>query len=235
MPRSRPISWSLARTSLRVVSPKLRTFRSWSSVRLTRCADGGDALALQAVGGPDGELQLGQAHVELALELGVERHRRGGRRRRGPRSGRPGPGSLYWTNGLRCLRRILAASTRAISGPSDAGRPDLAGSACRSWSAGRRGCSRPGTRRGCTGLKLASIGMTPISRSSVCPSAAGAVAAAVLDGHLEDERHVVGQGAEDVVGVDDLDRLVVEDVGGRDHAAAVALDADRPAAARSGS
>src|SRR4051794_31324257 len=36
-------------------------------------ADGGDALALQAVGGADGQLQLGEAHVELALQLGVDR------------------------------------------------------------------------------------------------------------------------------------------------------------------
>ena len=36
MPRSRPISWSLALTSLRVVSPKFRTVRSWSSFRETR-------------------------------------------------------------------------------------------------------------------------------------------------------------------------------------------------------
>ncbi len=56
----------------------------------------------------------------------------------------------------------------------------------------------------------------------------GPVAAAVLDGHLQVERHVVGQGAEDMVGVDDLDRLVVEDIGGRDDAAAVAVDPDRP-------
>src|SRR5262245_38710518 len=32
-------------------------------------ADGGDALALQAVGGADRQLELGEAHVELALEL----------------------------------------------------------------------------------------------------------------------------------------------------------------------
>ena len=60
------------------------------------------------------------------------------------------------------------------------------------------------------------------------PLGGGTVAAAVLDGHFQVERHVVGQGAEDVVGVDDLDRLVVEDVGGRDDAPAVAIDADRP-------
>src|SRR5438270_10939520 len=37
-------------------------------------ADGGDPLALQAVGGPDGQLELGQAHIELALELGIDGH-----------------------------------------------------------------------------------------------------------------------------------------------------------------
>ena len=56
----------------------------------------------------------------------------------------------------------------------------------------------------------------------------GAVAAAVLDGHFQVERHVVGQGAEDMVGIDDLDRLVVEDVGGRDDAPAIAIDPDGP-------
>ena len=54
----------------------------------------------------------------------------------------------------------------------------------------------------------------------------GPVAPAVLDAHFEVERHVVGQRAEDVVGIDDLDGLVVEDVGGRDHATAVAVDPD---------
>src|SRR5438270_535909 len=44
------------------------------------------------------------------------------------------------------------------------------------------------------------------------------------DGQLQMERHVVGQGAEDVVGVDDLYGLVVEDVGGGDHTPAVAID-----------
>ena len=53
-----------------------------------------------------------------------------------------------------------------------------------------------------------------------------AVAAAVLDGHLQVERHVVGQRAEDMVGIDDLDRLVVQDVGGRDDAPAIAIDPD---------
>ena len=36
-----------------------------------------------------------------------------------------GPSSLYCTNGLRCLRRILAASTSAISGRDRAVGPDL--------------------------------------------------------------------------------------------------------------
>ena len=30
-----------------------------------------------------------------------------------------GPNSWYWTKGLRCLRRILADSTRAISGVTE--------------------------------------------------------------------------------------------------------------------
>ena len=54
-----------------------------------------------------------------------------------------------------------------------------------------------------------------------------AVAAAVLDRHLDDERHVVGQRGDDVLGVDDLDRLVGDDVGRRDDALLVPVDADR--------
>ena len=36
----------------------------------------------------------------------------------GSSSDTSGPGSVYCTNGLRCLRRILAASTTAICGPT---------------------------------------------------------------------------------------------------------------------
>ena len=58
------------------------------------------------------------------------------------------------------------------------------------------------------------------------------IPSAILDGHLQDEGDVVGQGAEDVVRVDDLDRLVVEDVGGGDDPPPVAIDPDRPALLR---
>ena len=54
------------------------------------------------------------------------------------------------------------------------------------------------------------------------------IAAAVLDGHLQMERNVVSQRAENMVRVDDLDGLVVEDIGGGDDAAAVAVDPDGP-------
>ena len=63
----------------------------------------------------------------------------------------------------------------------------------------------------------------------------GPVAAAVLDSHFEMERDVIGQGAENVVGIDDLDRFVVQDVGGRDDPPAVAFDPDRAGLIRSGS
>ena len=52
------------------------------------------------------------------------------------------------------------------------------------------------------------------------------VAAAVLDHHLDHERHVVGQRGDDVVAVDHLDRFVGLHVGAGHHAALVALDAD---------
>src|SRR5262249_47406379 len=55
----------------------------------------------------------------------------------------------------------------------------------------------------------------------------GAVAAAVLHGHLDDEWHVVGQRCDDVLGVDDLDGLVGDDVGPLDDAFLVPVDADR--------
>src|SRR5262249_32591568 len=54
----------------------------------------------------------------------------------------------------------------------------------------------------------------------------GAVAAAVLGRHFHGEEHVVGERGDDVLGVDDLDRFVGGDVGGRHHAAVVAVDAD---------
>ena len=54
----------------------------------------------------------------------------------------------------------------------------------------------------------------------------GHVAAAVLDHHLQQERHVLGQGGDHVVAVDDLDLVVGLDVGPRDRAAGVLLDAD---------
>src|SRR5262249_27680338 len=54
----------------------------------------------------------------------------------------------------------------------------------------------------------------------------GAIAAAVLDRHLDHERHVVGQGGDDVLGVDDLHRLVGDDVGCLDDAALVPIDAN---------
>ena len=54
------------------------------------------------------------------------------------------------------------------------------------------------------------------------------VTAAVLDRHFQVERYVIGQGAENMVGIDDLDRFVVQDIGGRDDAPAIPIDADGP-------
>ena len=53
-----------------------------------------------------------------------------------------------------------------------------------------------------------------------------AVAPAILDGHLDDERHIIGHGGDDVLGVDDLHRFVGDDVGGRDDAFFVPVDLD---------
>ena len=78
-------------------------------------ADGGDAFRFQAVGGPDGQFQLGQAHVELAFQFVIDRVANHGRIGLSS-SAISGPGSAYWMNGFRCLRRILAPSTRAICG-----------------------------------------------------------------------------------------------------------------------
>src|SRR5262245_36018339 len=55
----------------------------------------------------------------------------------------------------------------------------------------------------------------------------GAVAATILDGHLNDERHVVGQRRDYVFRVNDLDVRVVLDIGRFDHALLVTVDADR--------
>ena len=226
MPRSRPISCSLARTSFRVVSPKLRTFRSWSSDAADQVADGGDPFALQAVGGPDGELELGQAHVELALELGVERHvlmavvgaRLGGQ---------AGAGLVVLDERVQVLAEDLGGLDQGHLGAEHAGGPDpqdqlvvvgpLADAGVLDVVLDAVDRAEAGVDRDDADLEVVGVAF-----------GGGPVAAAVLDGHLEVERHVVGQRAEDVLGIDDLDRLVVEDVGGRDDAAAVAVDPDRP-------
>ena len=67
--------------------------------------------------------------------------------------------------------------------------------------------------------------MMPISWTCGVCSAAGHVAAAVLDHHLQQERHVLGQRGDDVVAVDHVDLIVGLDVGAGDRAAGVLLDA----------
>ncbi len=54
------------------------------------------------------------------------------------------------------------------------------------------------------------------------------IAATVFDGHFKVEGNVRRQRAKNVVGIDDLDRLVVKNVSGRDYALAIAVDPDRP-------
>ena len=122
---------------------------------------------------------------------------------------------------------ILAASTRAISGPKRAGRPDLQDELVVVGPLADPGVLNlvldPDDRAedGVDGDRadFQVVGM-PFGGRSIPP--------AILDGHFEHERDIIGQGAEDVVRVDDLDRLVVEDVGGGDDAPTVAVDPDRP-------
>ena len=72
MPRCRPSSRSFSCTSLSVVSPKLRTSSSWSSVRLTRSRTVVMSSDSRQLRRPHRELQLGQAHVQLGFEGGVD-------------------------------------------------------------------------------------------------------------------------------------------------------------------
>jgi hypothetical protein len=78
------------------------------------------ALSRQLLGA-DGELELADGHVELADEVLVDAGGGGGLL-----GGRvASPCSKYWTKGLRCLRRILAASTSGHLGGDGAVGPDL--------------------------------------------------------------------------------------------------------------
>src|SRR4029453_4598466 len=81
MPSDRPRSCSLLFTSRNVVSPKLRTSSSSSSVRFTRSRTvvipsdprhGVTPSPPQAVRPPPRQLQLGQAHVQLPLQLVID-------------------------------------------------------------------------------------------------------------------------------------------------------------------
>ncbi len=54
-----------------------------------------------------------------------------------------------------------------------------------------------------TGEKLESTGITPISRS-IRVFVGRAVAAAVFNLHFHVEKHIVGQGGDDMFGIDDL-------------------------------
>ena len=111
-------------------------------------------------------------------------------------------------NGLRCLRRILAAFDQRHLRRDGAVGPDLHDQLV---------VVRPLADAGLLDLVLdaddrreAGIDRDDADLAFLAGVlVGGAVAAAVLDGHLDDERHVVGQGGDDVLGVDDLDRLVV--------------------------
>src|SRR5262249_27247068 len=54
----------------------------------------------------------------------------------------------------------------------------------------------------------------------------GTVASAVLNCHLHHERHIVGQSRDDVLGVNDMNIRVGDDVGALDHALVVPLNTD---------
>jgi len=114
MPSRKPMSASFSRTSDMVVSPKLRTSNNCSSVRVTRSrtvvmfSD-----SRQFVARTDNSNSAGSCPAWLGSL--VDAHRSGG-------AGfavdqRTEFAVLH--EGFRCLRRILAASTNAISGDTE--------------------------------------------------------------------------------------------------------------------
>jgi hypothetical protein len=98
-------------TSRSDVRPNERTLRRSALGLLHQLGDGVDAGRLEAVARPDREVQVVDRHVELADQLLVDAGGGGG-----VLADALVPSSKYCTNGLRCLRKILAASTSAMSG-----------------------------------------------------------------------------------------------------------------------
>ena len=233
MPRSRPISWSLARTSLRVVSPKLRTFKSWSSLRLTRWRTVViPSLSRQLVARTESSssarlmssLRSSSASIGMCCDAvagkGLGRQARAG--------------LVVLDERVQVLAEDLGGLDQGHLGAEDAGRPDpqnqlvvvgpLADAGVLDVVLDPMDRAEAGVDRDDADFEVVGVSL-----------GGGPIAAAVLDGHFQVERHVVGQGAENVVGIDDLDRFVVQDVGGGDHAPAVAVDPDRARLIRSGS
>ena len=109
------MSASFSRTSASVVSPKLRTSNNCSSVRVTRSRTVvmfSDSRQLVARTDSSNSARLMPSLASVAWSM-VDRARAR------VSLWTIGPSSLYCTNGLRCLRRILADSTRAISGETE--------------------------------------------------------------------------------------------------------------------
>ena len=101
-------------------------------------ADLDDVVALQRVVGAHGQVEVLDGHVQHVLRAAPARRRR--RRSHVRESCLPAE-----VNRLNCATRISAARARAPP-PARSCRPSRSRwSACRSWSSGRRGCSRRGS------------------------------------------------------------------------------------------
>ena len=122
MPRRRPSSRSFSRTSLQRGLAEVADFEQLVFAAADQVADRVDVFRFQAVGGPDRQLQARPGSCSSFDSMAASTAHAACRE---PARGRCGPSSVYCTNGLRCLRRILAASTSAISGRDRAVGPDL--------------------------------------------------------------------------------------------------------------
>ena len=169
-------------------------------------------FGFETVRRPHRQLQLGQAHVQLALQLVIDLVADDAGFDRDPRPPISGPGSAYWMNGLRCLRMIFAPSTIASCGDDRAVRPDFHDQLV---------VVGPLADAGILDLVLdaddgreAAIDRDDADLAFLAGVLLGrAIAAAILDRHFDHEGHIVRQRGDDVIGIDDFDRLVGDDVG----------------------
>src|SRR5262249_10978668 len=191
-------------------------------------AHGGDAFRFEAVGRPHGKLELGEAHVELALLLHVDDVVRAGaggveviaERQFGGRLGVLDERVQVFAEDLGAfdhghLRRYRAVGPDlhhqavVVGALADAGFLDLVLDAQHRREAG--------VDRDYADLAL-------LARCLVRRS----ITAAVLDGHLHHERHVGVQRSQHVLGVDDLHVGLGDHVLALHDAALVAINPNRP-------